>query len=282
MDRFSLTEVMESQNKAENTDRYRLVEEIISLQIDASFLEDIKCYLESRGLRYADTISDAIADRKTGKTFDFSAHLKGLIYALLSNQTPWNRIVPHLPMIDDLFFDYDSEKIKATEVFYFTDKVFEFRCGNKSTRAQMNSLHENIALLEKISMQYGSIDSFITSRSAYEIVRLLSSPSSKFKLKQIGEALAWEYLRNVGIDGAKPDLHLRRFFGSSRLGASRRDVATPAEVVFIVNQLSEKTRMQLATIDNLIWSYCAKNYGEICSASPKCHICVIKQFCKKG
>ena len=39
-----------------------------------------------------------------------------------------------------------------------------------------------------------------------------------YKLHQVGEALAWEYIRNVGIDGAKPDTHIRRFLGSNRMG----------------------------------------------------------------
>ena len=42
-----------------------------------------------------------------------------------------------------------------------------------------------------------------------------------YKLHQVGEALAWEYIRNVGIDGAKPDTHIRRFLGSDRMGDQR-------------------------------------------------------------
>ena len=42
----------------------------------------------------------------------------------------------------------------------------------------------------------------------------------KYKLKYVGKALAWEYLRNVGVDGAKPDTHLKRILGSNRLGYS--------------------------------------------------------------
>ena len=66
----------------------------------------------------------------------------------------------------------------------------------------------------RIEDEFGSIDSFITSEPADAIVQKLSKATSPYKMKMLGEALAWEYLRNVGIDGAKPDTHLRRFLGA--------------------------------------------------------------------
>ena len=96
----------------------------------------------------------------------------------------------------------------------------------------------------------------------------------------MGEALVWEYLRNVGIDGVKPDTHIRRFLSGNRMGAPL--VASPASVEDVyrqVNQLSEKTGLLKAEIDNLIWSFCAEGYGEICTAKPRCDKCPIKSKC---
>ena len=71
-----------------------------------------------------------------------------------------------------------------------------------STKAQMEALPDNIRTLRRIEDEYGSVDSFITSEPADVIVEKLSKGASSYKLKMLGEALAWEYLRNVGIDGA--------------------------------------------------------------------------------
>jgi hypothetical protein len=99
-------------------------------------------------------------------------------------------------------------------------------------------------------------------------------------MKMLGEALAWEYLRNVGIDGAKPDTHLRRFLGADRMGTGKHSPATACEVNAQVAILSEQTGLSKAEIDNLIWSFCADGFGEICTATPHCNSCPISDWCK--
>lgn len=121
----------------------------------------------------------------------------------------------------------------------------------------------------------------MTSASAHEIVKKLTDFKSKYKLRNMGEALCWEYLRNVGIDGAKPDVHLRRFLGSERMGKGNRGTATVSEVIDTVGRLSKESGLSMAAIDNIIWSFCSEQYGEICGASPKCRECPVKGHCHK-
>lgn len=111
---------------------------------------------------------------------------------------------------------------------------------------------------------------FVISAPAHEIVKTLTNYKSKYKLRNMGETLCGEYLRNVGIDGAKPDVHLRRFFGSKRMGTGNHETATVSEVIDTVKMLSEESGLSMAAIDNIIWSFCSEQYGEICGASPKC------------
>ena len=82
------------------------------------------------------------------------------------------------------------------------------------------------------------MDAFITSEPADIIVVKLSKNSSPYKIKRFGEALVWEYLRTMGIDGAKPDTHLRRFLGSGRMGTCLNDPATVKDVREQVEVLS--------------------------------------------
>lgn len=239
-------------------------------------------YLDSRGVRYYGDCMDIIRDRENGREFSFSIHLKGLIYSLLSNQTKWTNIEPKLSEVDKLFFNYDYEKILKMPEDYFRNGIFELKCGNMSTKAQMSELGYNIGIFKKIEGEYGSIDNFVESAPAYQIVKLISDSDSHYKLRMVGEALAWEYLRNVGVDGAKPDTHMRRFLGNDRMGTCGHSPATINEVINQVDDISRETGLYKIEIDNIIWSYCADGYGEICTAVPHCEHCVIRDCCKHG
>lgn len=244
-----------------------------------NYLFEIRDFLDSKGLRYESIINNEIKERKEGKKYSIREHIRALVYAMLTNQTKWYRIEPQLAKIDELFFNYNPAALKSTSGEYFANKLFELKCGNISTMSQMKALSHNINVLESIEREYGSVDKFVLSAPAYEIVQKLSSKDSGFKLKMLGEALTWEYLRNVGIDGAKPDVHLCRFFSGSRMGKGNHTPATPKEVYYSVLELSNITNLSMTEIDNYIWSYCADGYGEVCTSEPRCSICVVKQHC---
>lgn len=113
----------------------------------------------------------------------------------------------------------------------------------------MNSLHKNIATMESIINEYGSMDAFVTSVSPLRMVEMLSSGKSKYKIAMLGETLAWEYIRNVGIDGCKPDTHLRRFLANERMGTTSDTTATVNETVKQIEALSAETGLLLSSID---------------------------------
>ena len=243
------------------------------------YLQVIREYLDSKGLGYNTSLTAEIEKRKAGKQYTIRDHIQGMIYSLISNQTKWYRVEPHLSEIDELFYNYDPEKILHTDPGYFCEGLFNLKCGNMSIKAQMEALPENIQTFRYIEDEYGSIDSFITSEPTETIVEKLSRGASPYKLKMLGEALVWEYLRNVGIDGAKPDTHLRRFLGADRMGTGDHSPATISEVNEQVAKLSEQTGMSKIEVDNLIWSFCADGFGEICTATPHCSDCPIRDWC---
>lgn len=240
----------------------------------------IKNYLKENGIADIDGEVTKMQLRAEGKVYTINEHIQGMIYSLLSAQTKWANIERNMPSIDRLFFHYEPEEILSKDYQYFVNGLAELRCRSRLTNAQMKHLHENIRLMLDISNKFGSMDRFLTSRPTYQIVQMLSDGSSKYKLKQMGPALVWEYLRNVGIDGAKPDVHMKRIMGSSRLGVSDREEASDEEVLSEVKKLSDETGLWMAQIDYLIWCYCASEKGEICTAEPHCNKCVIRDECK--
>ncbi|MCR5812860.1 MAG: hypothetical protein K6G34_16055, partial [Lachnospiraceae bacterium] len=244
-----------------------------------TYLDVIRDFLEQKGLLYDSYMLEEIKLRKNGKKYTLRDHVKGMIYSMLSAQTKWHRIQEHLTDIDKLFYDYDPDSIMTADPSHFVEGLFDLKCGNRSTKKQMDALKYNIQNFQRMQDEFGSVDAFVTSEPTEEIVRKLSMSSSKYKMKMFGEALAWEYLRNVGIDGAKPDTHLCRFLGADRMGTGEKSPASTKEVIEQVARLSEETGMSKVEIDNLIWSFCADGYGEICTATPHCEVCPIREWC---
>lgn len=247
------------------------------------YLFILKKYLQSQKTAELSYIKEKVEKRASGKSFSFNEHLQGLIYALLSSQAVWKKIHDHLPDIDKIFFEYNKEKILMTPPSAFCEKIKDIKCGNRAIRAQMRSLRTHIHIFERIEMEYGSLDDFVTSENAHHIVTMLSSPLSPYKLPMVGKALAWEYLRNVGIDAAKPDVHIRRFLGADRMGNGLgSSPASLADVEQKMEQLAQETGLLKVEIDDLIWRFCARGYGEICTAMPACGRCVIAALCRKS
>lgn len=209
-------------------------------------------------------------------------HIKAMIYSMLSNQKRWELVVPKLAQIDELFFHYNKDSILSFQPEYFENGIRLLKCGNRSTKAQMASLHSNIQVFEYIEKEHGSIDAFFNAQSIPNLVAALSSKGSSYKLAMMGEALIYEYLKNLGYDAVKPDLHVRRILGSERLGFSMHPSASVTEVHSIIDQFVHATGETRAYIDFLLWSYCSQGYGEVCTANPSCYKCTIKQYCVKG
>jgi len=251
----------------------------VSENIDCSFLLEIREYLLQKNAFYSNTFPNLVEERKQGRQFNFEEHIKGLVYSQLSAQTQWHRIVPHLSEIDNLFHYYDYDWLISCDSQCLIDGIKHLKCGSRCTANQMRHLHQNICTLKEIEKEYGTLDAYVTSKLTTEIVKELSS--GRYKLAYIGEALAWEYLRNVGIDGAKPDIHICRFLGSDRMGLCPSPVATTAEVEELMPRISKSLNLTMVEVDSIIWSFCASNYGEICSASPKCNQCIVSKFCNK-
>ena len=219
--------------------------------------------------------------RKSGKIYTLNEHCEALILAKLSNRQKWQRIENNIDEIRNIFFDYDCQKILNCEPEYFIEKIKSIKCGSQVTVRDFSNLHQNLEILLKLEKEFGSIDNFLLSKPAYEIVKQFSDSKSTLKMKTIGPALAWEYLRNVGIDGAKPDIHLKRILSASRLHLSSNDEISDEEFYKIMSDIHKATNRLYIELDNYLWSYCAYGQAEICTAEPKCGQCVIRKYCNR-
>ncbi|PRR79289.1 hypothetical protein CLLI_09630 [Clostridium liquoris] len=128
----------------------------------------LKEYLIEKNL-FGIWTNENIEQRKKGKEFTLSDHVKGLIYSSLSNQRPWKGIVVNMDKIENIFYDFDVYKIKAENPEKFINEIRQIKCGNRNISQQMKSLSSNIATMEEIEKDYGS-QMFIYVGSLLEIV----------------------------------------------------------------------------------------------------------------
>ena len=205
-------------------------------------------------------------------TSDFSAN-----YDENTNRLTIVRYSDNKNNIRKIFHDFDYKYILNTDPDIFTSRLKQIKCGNRAIKKQMQSLNYNINVLLKIEAKYGTIDNYISSDEPHIIAKQISSGC--YKLKQIGFPLAMEYLRNVGIDTIKPDVHICRILGSDRLGFSNCSNAKEKEAVEIIKKLSNNSNLSLSEIDYILWQFCADGYAEICTKNPKCKLCRASSYC---
>jgi hypothetical protein len=215
-------------------------------------------------------------DRARGRKFTLSDHVRGLVLSLLSKQRPWRQIQENLELIERIFFGYDPAKIKAAAPSQIEKGLRDARCGNPNIHRQIVDLRVNIETLERIVSDCGSLDKFVTSAPADQIARELSA--GQYKLKQVGPALALEYLRNVGIRAPKSDGHVIRIIGGARLRFVEHE-PDAYEAYNVMVRLADDAEVNRTYLDNLLWLFCAKDYGNVCGANPRCRVCLLRDYC---
>jgi hypothetical protein len=133
--------------------------------------------------------------------------------------------------------------------------------------------------MERIAADKGSLESFVSDPDPVKIARQLSTAGSAYKLNQVGFTLAMEYLRNVGIRASKPDVHVRRAISSRRLNFVGGSDPSEEEAYQVMAGLADRAGVNPTYLDNLLWLFCAEDYGNICGARPSCNICHLSSWC---
>lgn len=239
--------------------------------------------LRACGVDYEQTIRDfgqvaASEARLRGRRFGLRDHVRGLLLSQLSNQRPWRPIAQNLEAIQRILLDYDPDALQQADPRGLANAICAIQCGNRAILKQMNALDSNIATFRRIESDFESLDKFVTSSDPFGIARAIST-SGPYKLRYVGPALALEYLRNVGIRAAKPDVHVLRILGGERL-AYFLGKPTEREAVQLVADLATQIGCNETYLDNLLWLFCAVGYGDICGANPRCNICAFRHSCR--
>ena len=227
------------------------------------------------------SILEAVNARKNCKSFSFEEHLRGFVYAQLSALVSWKKIKDNQPKLNDIFCNFDRQHLKEKSSEDLINEITAIKCHNPyTTKNQMRSLKANIETFERIEQDFESLEKFITHSTPSNIIKLLADSNSTYKIKYMGVPIACEYVRNVGIDIIKPDVHIKRIAAADRLNLATAKY--DYKIIDEFQELSKQIGISQAKMDYLLWNYCSKGYGEICTATPKCNECVIRNYCKQG
>ena len=242
-----------------------------------------------------------ILQRKEGKVFLLEDHMRGMVYSMLSSGRKWDELSKKadsqgfIPEVEEIFYHFKNpQKILDTPDKELYEKIQKHSLATRSSQAQITALKKNIVMLQDWEYTYDSVDNYYQQyidndnerkglvTPGISLIKTLSQQDSPNKLKQMDVALVCEYLKNVGHDFPKPDIHIRRILGRDILGFSASREATPYQAIEIIFKLARLTGKSAAETDYILWAYCADGYGEICtSRNPKCTECVAYKQCQK-
>ena len=215
---------------------------------------------------------------KTDKKFTKQEHCEGLLLSVLSANRPWIGIVQHIDDLKRVFHDYDPDFLRSANPDDLTRDVVAIGCGNRRIAAQMSEISYNVSLLDYYEKEYGDCDApmQMAVENPIEILYVFSDKKSMLKFKGVAVALAAQYMKNMGIDLVKPDVHLRRILQRFGLTAGLPD---EYETIRICKNIADKYGITQTEVGTILWQFCATGYLEICGANPRCGVCPANSEC---
>lgn len=217
-------------------------------------------------------------------TLTLNDHVKALIYAQLSSNRPWEGIASNFDNIDRIFCNFDLALLKQRldkNSETLIDEIKAIKCGNRQISKQIESLKDNISVLETINAnEKGGINTYYANTSPAQLTEELSK--GRYKLKFMGVPLVCEYLKNIGVDTVKPDVHICRILGRLGYSVNSPDKAGIYESIAICNSISINLNIPVCQLDSILWQYCAKGKFEECTAKTQCRRCLVTDCPSRG
>ncbi len=135
--------------------------------------------------------------------------------------------------------------------------------------------------LLKSKKKYGSLADYIDS---FKDQLILANDLVK-KFDFLGRETVWDFLKSIGFEAIKPDIHVRRILFRLGLISDWKSASKISEEVFqIAKKISKVTNERMGVIDAVIWFYGADRPKEIkkpiCGQKPLCNECYLTKFCK--
>lgn len=240
---------------------FKLVyDKVRSLQIDNNFDEALKKELSKNYFSMSDDY--------------FFKQMCDLIFQSRLRGQVWQKYEPE---IRKEFSDYKTNKVAE-----YKPKDVERMMHNPNMlkhRKKIEACIHNAKEIVNISEKYNGFWKFLYKHEIEDLVEKLKS-----RMKWMGNAIAYGFLRYVGLEVVKPDSNVRRLL--FRLGLIESEAPTPQtyqQIQEISRSMSKANKVRMMVVDFTLYMFGA---GEkpfvkyaICSKVPKCDECPLTEFC---
>ena len=223
----------------------------------------------------------AVEARTAGREWSDEDTFRGLLLAVLSNNTDWSKIERIQTDLSELFFGFDLKSYAELPQREIADRFLpwflERKSGSVTLERDLVNLMGTARLLTEHSRLHGTAESYFTS-----LIRQLDGDPkqaalrlgsrSEYKLPAFGVVLAAEALKNLGYDVAKPDRHVARAVASfglvhfrnwphrdGRAAPSLSSRGSYLAVMRAVQDIATSAGLPVVLVDNAIWLLCAKS-----------------------
>lgn len=223
-------------------------------------------------------MTDQRKRRLEGDPFTNCEVMEAACLSIFSAQVDWRRIQELKEDLRTEFQDYDAALLAG----WGDAKIDEVRRWFLSRRAGSQKLKRNLLFIREAAKQFNQmiedgerLDDYFSRKCAefgHDPIGLavcLAQPG-KMKIRGMGVPLASEFLRNLGYDLAKPDIHILRAAGCFGMIQFRRWIdrsarrKPAASLVELINTMRAMERFAQSVgestthLDSIIWTACSK------------------------
>jgi len=219
--------------------------------------------------------------------------MKGFALALFSSQTDWGRVQSSMMMLDENIFNIDAidyAGYSEEEIDILMNRISGLGFTSRYFKRDLMNLNKFCIYIRKNNFKPEGFDLFDKYAGLYgngssAEKRGLISDIQKFG--GMGVSLSAEFLRNIGFDMAKPDVHIMRLLSTDKLRAGSWAASTEYndrlkfDAIDVISQSAAELNIYEAEMDNVFWLYCAISYCNICGSKPKCDECpeALREHC---
>lgn len=217
---------------------------------------------------------------KANKKFTKREHCEGLILSILSANRPWIGIERNLDNLYKVFHGYDPDFLREANPQELVQEVCRYECGNRRIVKQMEEISYNVKILDAIEEKFGDVDfpMQLAAEHTRDVLWVFSDNKSAYKFKGVAVALAAQYMKNMGVDLTKPDVHIRRMIQRLWTGY----LPDEYEAIATCKEIADKYGITQTEVGTTLWQFCAIGYLEICGANPRCDECPAFKACHYG
>jgi hypothetical protein len=254
--------------------------EIFYTNIWSGLIERLEAWDENWKLRVDETAVTGKRQKRTAGEFFLDPEvMEAACLSIFSAQIDWQRIQSIKLALEDEFAQYNVAVLAAWDDADLEEKAIWFfsrKSGSQGLRANLRRIREIARKFLRMAERGQGLDAYFSDHLDHLgndpiLLSAAIGTTGEMKMPGMGVPLAAEFLRNLGHDLSKPDIHIMRAAGcfgfvtyknwqdrSVRRGppASLRE---RVQVMRSMDHFAKEIGVTTTYLDSVIWTACSKS-----------------------